>query len=83
MHGVANGITIPSFVEEGKRVLLVGGFISVLRPERRHSAPGEFLAPSFRSIVRDVPVEQWQLQPVDFQQSAASDSLQVAVQPGR
>jgi hypothetical protein len=37
----------------------------------------------FGSISRSGAVEERQLQPVDFQQAAASDALQVAVQPGR
>jgi hypothetical protein len=38
--------------------------------------------PSFGRVSRR-PVEQRQLRPVDFQQAAASNALQVAVQPGR
>jgi hypothetical protein len=37
---------------------------------------------SFCSVSRG-PIEQWQLQPVDFQQAAASNTLQVAAQPRR
>ena len=39
--------------------------------------------PSFRSFTRGRPIQQRQLQPVDFQQASASNPLQVAVQPGR
>jgi hypothetical protein len=40
-------------------------------------------SPSFSSVSRGGPIKQRQLQPVDFEQAAASDALQVAVQPGR
>jgi hypothetical protein len=39
--------------------------------------------PSFGSISGRGPIEQRQLQPVDFQEAAARNALQVAVQPGR
>jgi hypothetical protein len=39
--------------------------------------------PSFGSVTRGGCIKQRQFQPLDFQQSAASDTLQVAVQSGR
>jgi Acetamidase/Formamidase family len=37
--------------------------------------------PSFRRLARTGPIKQRQLQPFDFQQAAASDTLQVANRP--
>jgi hypothetical protein len=40
-------------------------------------------APSLSSLDPAEPIKEWHFQPFDFEQAAASDSLQVAIETGR